>query len=77
MATKNADYWRADEGLPYLDRIEYRVLADGQARKNALLNGDIDIMHTSNGELIAELREAGEIDLSETTRVRRDRLHAA
>ena len=67
VATKNENYWRADEGLPYLDRIEYRVLPDGQARKNALLNGDIDIMHTSSGEVISELREASGIELSETT----------
>lgn len=67
IATKNADYWRSGEGLPYLDKIEYRVLADGQARKNALLNGDIDMMHTSSGELISELRDAGNIELSETS----------
>ena len=67
VATKNADYWRADEGLPYLDRIEYRVLADAQARKNALLSGDIDIMHSSSGEVISELRDASGIELDETT----------
>jgi peptide/nickel transport system substrate-binding protein len=67
VATKNEDYWRADEGLPYLDRIEFRVLADGQSRKNALLNGDIDIMHTSNGDIIKELRDNDSIELSETT----------
>jgi peptide/nickel transport system substrate-binding protein len=67
VATKNAEYWRADEGLPYLDRIEYRVLADGQARKNALLNGDVDIMHSSSGEVIAELRDADRVELDETT----------
>jgi len=67
VATKNAGYWRADEGLPYLDRIEYRFLPDEQARKNALLNGDIDIMHTSSGEVISELREQDSIELSETT----------
>jgi peptide/nickel transport system substrate-binding protein len=67
VATKNADYWRADEGLPYLDRIEYRVLPDAQARKNALLNGDIDIMHSSSGDIINELRDASGIELDETT----------
>lgn len=67
VATKNAEYWRADEGLPYLDRIEFRVLADGQARKNALLSGDIDMMHSSNGDIISELRTEDSIELSETT----------
>jgi len=67
VATKNTEYWRADEGLPYLDRIEFRVLADSQARKNALLNGDIDMMHTSSGEVIAELRETDAVDMTEIT----------
>lgn len=67
VATKNAEYWRADEGLPYLDRIEYRVLADSQARKNALLNGDIDMMHASSGEVISELRDQDSIELTEIT----------
>lgn len=67
VATKNAEYWRADEGLPYLDQIEFRVLADVQSRKNALLSGDIDIMHTSNGDTIIELRDASGIELSETS----------
>jgi len=66
VATKNEQYWRADEGLPYLDRIEFRVIADGQARKNALVNGDIDMMHTSSGELIAELRENDDVVQWET-----------
>ncbi len=67
IATKNADYWRADEGLPYLDEIEYRVLADGQARKNALLSGDIDIMHTSAGLVISDLRDDDSIELTENS----------
>jgi peptide/nickel transport system substrate-binding protein len=67
VATKNAEYWRADEGLPYLDQIEFRVLADGQARKSALVNGDIDMMHTANGELIQELRDDDSVELTESS----------
>lgn len=67
IATKNVDYWRADEGLPYLDEIEMRVIADIQARRTALLNGDINIMHTSNGDAIVQLREADGIETTEDT----------
>ncbi len=67
VATKNADYWRADEGLPYLDEIEYRVLADVQSRQNALLNGDINIMHTSSGDTIKSLRDEAGIELTENS----------
>lgn len=66
IATKNENYWRADEGLPYLDEIEYRVLADVQSRKNALLSGDINMMHTSNGDTIVDLRDAA-VELDENT----------
>src|SRR5690606_5861978 len=65
VATKNADYWR--DGLPYLDEIEFRFLPDGEARKNALIDGQINMMHTSNGSTIKELRDASSIELSETT----------
>jgi peptide/nickel transport system substrate-binding protein len=67
VAEKNPDYWRADEGLPYLDEIEYRVLPDGQARKNALLSGAVNIMHSSSGEVISQLREEDGIELTENT----------
>ncbi len=67
IATKNAEYWRADEGLPYLDEIEYRVLPDAQARKNALLSGDIDMMHSSAGLVISDLREEPDIELTESS----------
>ena len=60
VAKKNPDYWR--EGLPYLDEIEYRFIPEVEARQNALKAGDLDIMHTSNGEVIAELREDGNLD---------------
>lgn len=67
IATRNPDYWRADEGLPYLDEIEFRVIVDGQTRMNALLSGEIDIMHTSSGGLIGDLREEDSIELTEST----------
>ena len=65
VATKNAEYWRADEGLPYLDEIELRVIADTQARRTALLNGDIDMTHDSSGESIAVLRNEDGIEMTE------------
>ena len=66
VATKNADYWRADEGLPYLDEVELRVIADTQSRQTALLNGEIDMMMTSSGDAIAQLRDEAGIETYET-----------
>jgi ABC-type transport system substrate-binding protein len=41
VAERNDSYWR--EGLPYLDRIEYRPLIDFEARRSAFDAGDIDV----------------------------------
>lgn len=44
---KNPGYWRKDaEGtpLPYLDAVEFRILADASSRGNALAAGDINAM---------------------------------
>ena len=67
VATKNADYWRADEGLPYLDEVEMRVIADIQARRTALENGDINMTHTSSGDAISVLRENDDLETTEST----------
>lgn len=66
VATKNPNYWRKDEGLPYLDEIEFRVLVDIQSRKAALESGEVDIMHTSNGDTIAEFRGRDDFNMIES-----------
>jgi len=72
-ATANPDYWRTDaEGrkLPYLDRIEFKVFEDVQSRVSALESGQIDLMHTSNFDVISQLRakaEAGDLALIENS----------
>lgn len=44
--TRNPNYWR--QGRPYLDQVTFRPIPDHQSRANALLAGDIDIMHTDD-----------------------------
>ncbi len=66
---RNDDYWLSGEGgadLPYLDAVEFVMLADKQARDQALLAGDIDIEHTSFPDSIAALREANGIEMLES-----------
>jgi peptide/nickel transport system substrate-binding protein len=65
-ANKNESYWRASEGLPHLDRVELRVFVDVQSRVNALLEGAVDMIHTSNGQFTADLREEESIEMFET-----------
>jgi ABC-type transport system substrate-binding protein len=53
-AVRNPSYWRT--GLPYLDSITFRPIADGQQRASALLAGNIDIMHTALAPTIAQFQ---------------------
>jgi ABC-type transport system substrate-binding protein len=59
VVVKNPNYWR--EGLPYLDKVEFRVIADNAARSAALEAGDIDALESTDDEQIAKLnRQAAE-----------------
>ena len=57
--TKNANYWRSDSKgnkLPYLDSVEFRPITDPQNRVNALLAGDVNMLHTTDFPAMAKLR---------------------
>ena len=57
IVTKNPDYWRSDENgnqLPYLDEIEFRVIVDSQVRAQALESGDVDMIATSDNNVIVD-----------------------
>jgi peptide/nickel transport system substrate-binding protein len=69
VATKNPDYWRTDADgrrLPYLDRVELKVLEDIQSRSAALQTGDIDIMHTANTDEIVSYRGNDSFEMIES-----------
>ena len=53
-------YWRTDEDgtqLPYLDGVEFRPFPDNLGRGNALLGGEVNMLHTSNPDTVAKFRE--------------------
>jgi ABC-type transport system substrate-binding protein len=61
---RNDDYWQ--DGLPYLDGIEFVPLGDNDARLATFDGGDLDITATAVPSQILDLREraeAGEIRL--------------
>jgi peptide/nickel transport system substrate-binding protein len=64
-ANKNPDYW--NQPYPYLDSVEFRPIPDALNRRDALKSGAIDILHTTNGETIAEYRENDDLVLEERT----------
>ncbi|MDO8389241.1 MAG: ABC transporter substrate-binding protein [Actinomycetota bacterium] len=61
--TKNADYW--NQPYPYLDAIEFRAIPDALSRRDALLSGTVDILHSSNGQTIVDAREDTDNKLTE------------
>lgn len=57
--TKNPNYWRSDDKgnkLPYLDSVEFRPIVDPQNRVNALLSGDVQMIHTTDWPAINSLQ---------------------
>ncbi len=70
IAERNEDYWRGDgpnsvtnEGLPYLDEVEFVVAVDIQGRSNGLKSGQFDIIHTANADEIAKFEGNDEFKL--------------
>ena len=68
IVNKNPDYWMQDASgnqLPYLDRIEFRVIEDPVTAQQALESGEIDMFATSSSQVIADFQELGdEFDVS-------------
>jgi peptide/nickel transport system substrate-binding protein len=62
---KNPNYW--NKPYPYLDALEFRPIPDALNRRDALKSGTIDLLHTTNGETIAEFRDTKEFPMQEIT----------
>jgi len=60
---KNPNYW--NKPYPYLDSLEFRPIPDALNRRDALKSGTIDLLHTTNGETIAEMRDTKEFPMVE------------
>jgi peptide/nickel transport system substrate-binding protein len=68
---KNPRYFRAREGLPYFDLLQFRFMADPQEAVDALLIGACDWIDSATApgwsealdERLLELREAGRLEL--------------
>jgi ABC-type transport system substrate-binding protein len=52
---RNPNYWQ--EGLPYLDSVEFRPIPDPQAREDSLRSGVVDAIATSNTTTALHLRD--------------------
>jgi peptide/nickel transport system substrate-binding protein len=58
-AAKNPNYWQKDSKgrqLPYLDKITFKPVAEAVQRINSLQGGQLDLIHTSDGQQVDALR---------------------
>ena len=62
---KNAEYWNAP--YPYLDAIEFRPIPDAISRRDALVSGTVDILHSANGQTIFDSRNTTDYTTTEIT----------
>lgn len=60
---RNPYYWRADEGLPYYDEIEFRPIIEDAARLAALEAGDVDIIAVGEGDTAEILERTDEFNV--------------
>jgi peptide/nickel transport system substrate-binding protein len=60
VGEKYTDYWQ--EGLPYLDGVEFRPIPQVNSRKQAFTTGELQMMHTSDPATILDLRAAAAND---------------
>ncbi len=60
MVNKNPDYWQKDskgKQLPYLDKITFKPIAEASQRVASLQGGQLDVMHTSDGQQVDAPRQ--------------------
>jgi peptide/nickel transport system substrate-binding protein len=59
-ASKNPRYWQKDSKgrqLPYLDKITFKPVAEAVQRVNSLQGGQLDLIHTSDGQQVDALQQ--------------------
>ena len=62
VVERNPDYWQKDKNgvqLPYLDKITFKPVAESVQRVNSLKGGQLDVIHTADGQQYAQLENMG------------------
>jgi ABC-type transport system substrate-binding protein len=60
---RNPDYWRADEGLPYLDAITFKVIPEQSTRIQALETGDIQAYAEPGSANLSDLEASDAVEI--------------
>ena len=64
MLERNPNYWQ--EGLPYLDAVEVRILSDESVRRTALVTGDVDWAISVPAQSVEELQSRDDVVVDST-----------
>jgi peptide/nickel transport system substrate-binding protein len=67
IVKRNPTYWRKDEGLPYLDEIDFKVVTDELSAGNGMKTGSFDVMHTKDGGNIKTFKADPSVDFTSQT----------
>lgn len=65
LAARNPNYWR--QGAPYFDEVEIIAINDAQARINALLSGQVDVINRLDPRLVDSLKSNGNVSVVTAT----------
>ncbi len=63
MLTRNENYWQ--EGLPYLDAVDIRIIPDESVRRSALISGDVDWTISVPAQSVEELKARDDVVVDE------------
>jgi ABC-type transport system substrate-binding protein len=64
---RNDDYWRGDEGFPYLDAVTMKVIPEQEGRRQAFEAGDVQAYSTPGDTDLIEFREDPDIRVDQNT----------
>ena len=59
LLERNEFYWQ--EGLPYLDAVEIRIITDDSVRRTALISGDVDWAFSVPAQSVTELEARDDV----------------
>ncbi|MEX2541466.1 MAG: ABC transporter substrate-binding protein [Trueperaceae bacterium] len=62
---RNEHYWQ--DGLPYLDAIDIRIIPDESVRRTALVTGDVDWSISVPAQSVSDLDSSDEVVIDQTT----------
>lgn len=75
VLVRNPNFWKS--GQPYIDQFEMFPIPDAQARANALLSGDVDMILELRGNSIDQVAKSGNAEVFVTPSTRYTAIQAA